>query len=74
MTAEFREFAPRASPAIGGNGLDQRGIQREQIDIDEWRRLVEHVVGQAHRNSPFQEVFKQSYAGAPRPIVKYPAP
>ena len=52
MTAEFGEFVPRARPAIGGNGLGERGIQREQIDIDEWRRLVEHFVGQAHRNSP----------------------
>ena len=33
------------SAAIGGDRLDQRPVEREQIDVFERRRLVEDLVG-----------------------------
>ena len=45
VLAEFGQFLLRRRAAIGRDRLDQRPVEREQIDILERRRLVEHFVG-----------------------------
>ena len=45
MLAEFGQFLLRRSPAIGRDRIRQRPVEREQIDVLERRRLVEHLVG-----------------------------
>jgi hypothetical protein len=45
MLAEFGQFAVRATAAIGGHRFGERTVDPEQIDILEWRRLVEDLVG-----------------------------
>jgi hypothetical protein len=50
MAAEFRQFGMRRAALIHGYRLDQRPIQREQIDILERRRLVEYLMGRRRRH------------------------
>ena len=45
MLAELRQLALCRSAAIGGDRLDQRPVDRIEIDIFERRRLVEDLVG-----------------------------
>jgi hypothetical protein len=44
MLAERRQLSLRRSSAIAGDRLDQRPVERKEIDIFEWRRLVEDLV------------------------------
>ena len=45
VLAELGQFSMRGGPAIGGDRVRKRAVQREQIDIRKWRRLVEHLMG-----------------------------
>ena len=45
VLTELGKFLFGGSPAIGRDRFDQRPVDREQIDILERRRLVEHFVG-----------------------------
>ena len=45
VLTELGKFLLGVSPAIGRDRFDQRPVDREQIDILERRRLVEHFVG-----------------------------
>ena len=45
MLAELGQFLLGRSAAIGRDRFRQRPVDREQIDVLERRRLVEHFVG-----------------------------
>jgi hypothetical protein len=42
---ELGQLLLRGSPAVGGDGVGQSAVERKQIHIDKWRRLVEYLVG-----------------------------
>jgi hypothetical protein len=42
---ELGKFLFRGSAAIGGDGILERLVHCEQVDVFERRRLVEHFVG-----------------------------